>query len=57
MEVIVWMVVNSGECCLLGGFIYFFNWDVIVMENLLYSVVCWDLDLDLYIDEEFSEVF
>lgn len=26
------------------------------MENLLYSAARWDLDLDLHIDEELSEV-
>ncbi len=49
-------VANSGERCLLGGFIHSSNWDATAMENLLYSAARWDLDLDLHIDEELSEV-
>ncbi len=37
---------NSGERCLLGGFIHSSNWDATAMENLLCSAARWDLDLD-----------
>lgn len=55
-EAIARTVANSGERCLLGGFIHSSNWDATAMENLLYSAARWDLDLDLHIDEELSEV-
>ena len=55
-EAIARTVANSGERCLLGGFIHSSNWDAAAMENLLYSAARWDLDLDLHIDEELSEV-
>ncbi len=55
-EAIARAVANSGERCLLGGFIHSSNWDATAMENLLYSAARWDLDLDLHIDEELSEV-
>lgn len=49
-------VATSGEGCLLGGFIHSSNWDAAAMANLLDSAARWDLDLDLHIDEELSEV-
>ena len=49
-------VANSGERCLLGGFIHSSNWDAAAMANLLDSAARWDLDLDLHIDEELREV-
>ena len=55
-EAIARTVANSGERCLLGGFIHSSNWDAAAMENLLCSAARWDLDLDLHIDEELSEV-
>mgnify|MGYP000910150310 FL=1 len=55
-EAIARAVANSGERCLLGGFIHSSNWDAAAMENLLCSAARWDLDLDLHIDEELSEV-
>lgn len=55
-EAIARTVANSGERCLLGGFIHSSNWDATAMENLLCSAARWDLDLDLHIDEELSEV-
>ncbi len=55
-EAIARAVDNSGERCLLGGFIHSSNWDAAAMENLLCSAARWDLDLDLHIDEELSEV-
>lgn len=55
-EAIARTVANSGERCLLGGFIHSSNWDATAMENLLYSAYLADLDLDLHIDEELSEV-
>ena len=36
-------VANSGERCLLGGFIHSSNWDAAAMENLLDSAARWDL--------------
>jgi hypothetical protein len=55
-EAIARTVANSGERCLLGGFIHSSNWDAAAMANLLDSAARWDLDLDLHIDEELSEV-
>lgn len=49
-------VATSGEGCLLGGFIHSSNWDAAAMANLLDSAARWELDLDLHIDEELSEV-
>ncbi|MDN7190532.1 hypothetical protein QVL77_31610, partial [Klebsiella pneumoniae] len=46
-EAIARTVANSGERCLLGGFIHSSNWDAAAMENLLCSAARWDLDLDL----------
>ena len=36
-EAIARAVANSGERCLLGGFIHSSNWDAAAMENLLCS--------------------
>lgn len=36
-EAIARTVANSGERCLLGGFIHSSNWDAAAMENLLCS--------------------
>ena len=55
-EAIARTVANSGERCLLGGFIHSSNWDAAAMANLLDSAARWELDLDLHIDEELSEV-
>jgi cytosine deaminase len=55
-EAIARAVANSGERCLLGGFIHSSNWDAAAMANLLHSAARWKLDLDLHIDEELSEV-
>ncbi len=49
-------VATSGEGCLLGCFIHSSNWDAAAMANLLDSAARWELDLDLHIDEELSEV-
>ncbi|MGB9096767.1 amidohydrolase family protein [Erwinia sp.] len=48
-------VAQSGEHCLLGGFIHSSNWDPAAMANLMHSASRWGLDLDLHIDEELSE--
>lgn len=48
-------VAQSGEHCLLGGFIHSSNWDPAAMANLMHSATRWDLDLDLHIDEELSD--
>ncbi len=55
-EAIARTVATSGEGCLLGGFIHSSNWDAAAMANLLDSAARWELDLDLHIDEELSEV-
>ncbi|RJF56092.1 cytosine deaminase [Serratia inhibens] len=47
-------VAQSGERCLLGGFIHSSNWDPAAMTNLLRSASHWHLDLDLHIDEELT---
>jgi cytosine deaminase len=49
-------VAQSGEHCLLGGFIHSSNWDPAAMSNLMQSAARWKLNLDLHIDEELSPV-
>lgn len=47
-------VAQSGEHCLLGGFIHSSNWDPEAMTNLMQSASRWHLNLDLHIDEELT---
>lgn len=47
-------VAQSGEHCLLGGFIHSSNWDPAAMKNLMHSASAWQLNLDLHIDEELT---
>lgn len=54
-ESIARAVAESGEHCLLGGFIHSSNWDPVAMANLMSSASRWHLDLDLHIDEELSD--
>lgn len=54
-QTIAQTVADSGENCLLGGFVHSSNWDPAAMENLLCSAARWRLDLDLHIDEELSD--
>ncbi|PKE29071.1 cytosine deaminase [Rahnella sp. AA] len=49
-------VAQSGKDCLLGGFIHSSNWDPAAMAHLLHSASRWQLNLDLHIDEELSDV-
>ncbi|NWK87369.1 amidohydrolase family protein [Raoultella terrigena] len=49
-------VAQSGKDCLLGGFIHSSNWDPAAMTHLLRSAARWQLNLDLHIDEELSDV-
>ncbi|MHA6311863.1 cytosine deaminase [Pantoea sp. USHLN298] len=49
-------VAQSGQHCLLGGFIHSSNWDPAAMTHLMRSAARWHLDLDLHIDEELSPV-
>jgi len=49
-------VAQSGNHCLLGGFIHSSNWDPAAMTNLMRSASRWQLNLDLHIDEELSPV-
>lgn len=49
-------VAQSGNHCLLGGFIHSSNWDPAAMSNLMQSAARWKLNLDLHIDEELSPV-
>ncbi|ORJ26520.1 amidohydrolase family protein [Rouxiella badensis] len=48
-------VAQSGDSCLLGGFIHSSNWNPSAMANLMESAARWRLNLDLHIDEELSE--
>lgn len=47
-------VAQSGEHCLLGGFVHSSNWDPAAMANLMHCASRWQLNLDLHIDEELS---